>query len=140
MNVTEGVDKVAWLQATHLCHHHGKECIGGDVEWHTEEHIGTTLVELARQFAVGHIKLEEGVAGRECSLACRHIGSEVFLMLVGEHTRIPCRDDMTTAVWILLDAFHHLRNLVNAFVVPVAPLGTVNGTEVTVRVGPFIPN
>ena len=86
------------------------------------------MVELARQFAIGHIELEEGMAGREGRFASRHIGGEVLLMLIGEHARIPCRDDMPAAVRVLLDALHHLGNLVDALVVPIAPLGTVNGT------------
>jgi len=36
--------------------------------------------------------------------------------------------------------FQHLGNLVDAFVVPVAPLGTIDGAEVAIRVGPFVPD
>ena len=42
--VTKGMYKIAYLQATNLGHHHGKQCIRGNVEWDTQEHIGAALV------------------------------------------------------------------------------------------------
>ena len=128
MYVAKGMDEVAGLQATHLCHHHGEKGIGGDIERHAEEYVGATLIELARQFAVSHIELEEGMARWECRLASRYVGGKVLLVLIGQHTWIPRRDDMPATVGVRLDAFHHLLDLVDAFVVPVAPLCTIDGS------------
>ena len=61
-------------------------------------------------------------------------------MLVGQNAGVPCRHDVPAAIGVLLDALHHLGNLVDALVVPVAPLGTIDGTEVAIRVGPFVPD
>ena len=47
VHVAKGVDKRAGLQPAHLGHHHGQQGIGGDVERHAQEHVRTTLVELA---------------------------------------------------------------------------------------------
>ena len=60
--VASGVDEVTWFETTYLCYHHCQQGVGGDVEWHSEEGVCTSLVELAAQFAVGDIKLEEYVA------------------------------------------------------------------------------
>ena len=80
------------------------------------------------------------MAGWKCRLACCHIGSEVFLMLVRQDAGVPCRDNVPTAVGILLDTLDDISNLVDAFVVPIAPLGTIDRSKVAVRVGPFVPN
>ena len=47
MGVARCIDEIAWLQIAHLRHHHGKQRIGGNVERHTEEGVGTALIELA---------------------------------------------------------------------------------------------
>ena len=57
------IDEIAWLQVAHLCHHHGQQGIRGNVERHTQERVRTSLIQLATQFAVSHIKLEQDVAG-----------------------------------------------------------------------------
>src|SRR6478735_11904364 len=55
MRVAERVHEIAGLEARHLRHHHRQQRIGSDVEGHAEEHVGRTLIELARQFAIGDI-------------------------------------------------------------------------------------
>jgi predicted Zn-dependent protease len=47
-----------------LGHHHGEQCIARDVEGHAEEGVRTALVELAAEFALGHVELEQAVARR----------------------------------------------------------------------------
>ena len=47
MRVTCCIDEIAWLQVAYLCHHHGQQCIGGNVERNTEEGVCTALIELA---------------------------------------------------------------------------------------------
>ena len=44
---------------------HGQERVGCDVERNTEEGVGAALVELAGEFAVGHVELEKAMAGRQ---------------------------------------------------------------------------
>ena len=129
VGIAEGVDETARLEAGHLRHHQGEEGVGGDVERHTEEHVGTALVQLARQLAVADVELEHHVARRQ-----RHL-----LNLA----HIPRTDDEPARVGIFLYIIEYLRNLVNGGVVsagPRTPLLAVNGTEVAVRVGPFVPN
>ena len=63
VGVASGVDEVATLETADLCHHLKEKGIGGDVERHTEEGVGTTLVELEGEFAIGNIELEQTVTG-----------------------------------------------------------------------------
>ena len=44
MSVAECVDELARLKPRHLCHHHGEERIGSDVERHTEKNVRTSLI------------------------------------------------------------------------------------------------
>ena len=48
MRVAGRIDKVARLQVTHLCHHHGQQRIGGDIKWYAQEGVGTALIQLTR--------------------------------------------------------------------------------------------
>src|SRR4051794_10112805 len=47
MQVAEGVDEIARLQAGDLGDHHREQGVAGDVKGHAEKEIGTALVELA---------------------------------------------------------------------------------------------
>ena len=63
----------------------GQQGVGCDIEGYTQEHVGAALVQLARQFlhtvrALVHVKLEHGVAGRQCHLI--NLGG------------VPCRDNV----------------------------------------------
>ncbi len=57
--------EVARLQAANLGNHHGQKRIGRNIERNTQEGISAALVKLATELAVGHIELEEAVAGRQ---------------------------------------------------------------------------
>jgi hypothetical protein len=72
VGVARGMDEVATLESAHLCHHLEQKGIGGDIEGHSEEGVGTALVELEGEFAIGYIELEETVAGWESHLG--HFG------------------------------------------------------------------
>ena len=99
MRIAEGVNKCTSLEATHLCHHVREQCVGCNIEGDAEEHIGAALVQLAVEFAVGHMKLEECVAGHE-----RH-----FI----KFTNVPSRDDYSTAVGIVFDHVNGLFDLID---------------------------
>src|SRR5690606_5255226 len=103
--------------------------VGGDVEGHTEENVGAPLIELAGQLSICDIKLEQAVAGRQ-----RHI----FHLC-----RVPCADDQAAGVWIGPDLMDEIGNLVDRTAIrprPGAPLRAVNGPEVALLIGPFIPD
>lgn len=55
-------DEVTHLQSGLLRHHVRQQCVGRDVERHTEEHIRAALIHLAAQLAIGHVELEQHVA------------------------------------------------------------------------------
>ena len=70
--VATGPNKVAHIQVALLRHHVGEQGIAGDVEGHTQEDVGTALVQLAAQFAFAtsfggwcDVKLEERMAGHQ---------------------------------------------------------------------------
>ena len=65
VRVTQRDDELARLQVRHLGHHQREQRVGGDVEGHAQEDVGASLVHLAGELAVGHVELEEGVAGHE---------------------------------------------------------------------------
>ena len=65
MTITEGVNKVANSQIALLRDHMGQKCIARNIEWHPQEQISTALVKLTGEFALGYIKLKQGMAGSE---------------------------------------------------------------------------
>ena len=74
--VTTGPNEISHIQITLLRHHVGEQSIAGNIEWHTQENIGASLVQLATEFAFAafyqgrcHIKLEKRMARHE-----RHFG------------------------------------------------------------------
>jgi len=96
---------------------------------HAQEDVGAALVELAGQLAVGHVELEEGVAGRQLHL--RHVG------------HVPGRDNHPARVRTVFDLVQHLADLVDVRAVrrwPAAPLVAVDGPQFAVGVGPFVPD
>ena len=116
------------LQATHLRHHLQQQGIRCYVERHAEKGVGAALIELQREFAVGNIKLEQAVAGRQ-----------VHLLYV---CHIPCADNHTARVRGVLYLVYHIRYLVDMAAVgcrPGAPLVSVDGTQLAILVCPLVP-
>ena len=129
VQVAEGVDKLAGLQPRDLRHHQREQRVAGDVEGHTQEEVRAALVELATQLAVGHVELEQRVAGREFHLV--------------NLPDVPRADDVPARVGVPLKLCDDLVNLVHAAAVgraPVAPLRAIDAAEVAVGVGPFVPD
>ena len=129
VGVAGSVDKFAGLEACYLCHHQQEQGIGGNVERHAEEAVGRALVELEREAAVGNVELEEGVAGGQ-----GHVGH------VGD---VPGRHDEAARVGVLLDLAFDFGELVDNAAAPVgprAPLPAIDGAELAVFVGPFVPD
>jgi hypothetical protein len=94
-----------------------------------KKNVGAALIELQAQFAVGYIKLKQGMAGSQ--------------MHFGQFGYVPCTDDNAARIGIVLDRFHRLRNLIDgaALVVgPRSPLTAVNRAEIAVGVRPFVPD
>ena len=67
--VAPGPHHLPDLQIGLLSEHVGQQRVGGDVEGHSEEEVGAALVDLQAQAVVGHIALEEGVAGGQRHVA-----------------------------------------------------------------------
>ena len=107
VRIAQRMDEVTGLQARHLCHHHEQQGIGGDVERHAQEGVGAALVELQAEPSVGHIELEEHVAGRE-----------VHAVQVGH---VPRAHDDASRVGIVLQGVHDLLYLVDVASVVVWP-------------------
>ena len=98
MGVSGGVDELTWFQTANLGDHHGQEGIGSDIERDAEEGIRAALVELARQFPVSDIKLEQAMARRKSHLV--------------DLSGIPCGDEDPAGIGIVLDSLHNLGQLV----------------------------
>ena len=131
--VAAGPDEFARFQAGLLRDHHRQQRIRSDVERHPDEHVARTLVQLAAEPPVGHVELEQGVAGRQ-----RHV------LDLG---RVPCADHHTTGVGVVADQVEDIADLVDGAIRvfgsrrgPAAPLHTVHGTEVAILVRPVIPD
>ena len=129
VSIACGVDEVAGTESCDLCHHHKQETVGGDVEGYAEEGVCTALVELEAESAVGYVELEQDVAG-----------GEVHVTQVGH---VPCGNNQSTAVGIVLNLVDDIGNLVDVSAVvvgPAAPLIAVDMSEVAIGVGPFVPD
>ena len=121
--------KITGLQAADLRQHQRQQRIAGDVERHAEENIGAALIQLAAEFAVGHIKLKKRVARRQ-----RHLV---------EFGHIPRRHDDATRIRVVFEVVQHSCNLVDVAAIrgrPATPLFAVHRPQVTVFIGPFVPD
>ena len=129
MQVTEGVHEIAHLKTGHLSHHVGQERVTGNIEGHTQEQIGTALIELTTELSLTDVELKERVARRQ-----RH----------GIHLgRIPGADDEPATVGVLANLRDDLIDLMNRAPIspaPVGPLGPVHATQVSVCIGPLVPD
>lgn len=129
VGIAKGVDEVAILQAAGLCNHHGEEGVGGNVERNAKEDVGGALVELAAEAAVGYIELKEDVARREVH------GLEL--------ANIPCRDEETTGVGVVLNLADEIADLVDMATIgttPRTPLMAIDRAELAVGASPFVPD
>ena len=121
--------KVTDLKPALLRHHVRQKRVARDIEGHTKKNISTTLIQLAREFAVRYIKLKKRMAGRQ---------GHVF-----NFTYIPCRYDQAAGVRCFFDLIQYLSNLIDVLAVwcwPRTPLHAVDGPEIPCRAGPFVPD
>ena len=122
-------DELANLKPDLLRHHVSQQRVGRDIERHTEEHVGRTLIELTTQFAVGHIELEQQVARRQS-----------HVVYFGD---VPGRDDVTARIRRAAQRVDDGRDLVDVTALssrPRAPLVPVDRSEFTLGIGPFVPD
>src|SRR3546814_554405 len=158
VQVSKRVDEVANLQTALASDEVSEQRVRGGVIGHPKEPVCGSLVELAAEFSVGHMKLEQAVTWRQ--------GHNLDLR------RVPRGDDMAPAVWIPLQILNHLGDLVdrtlNQFVIsetianhfdcfklsiviveirdkfgcawPRPPLFAIDWSQFAVLVCPFIPN
>ena len=129
VGVAGRMHKLSGLQAAHLRYHEREQGVGGNVEGNAQEHVCAALIQLAGKLAIGHVELEKAMAGRK-----RH-----FVHLRG----VPGAHQHTARIRITADGFHHLRELVYAAAVrggPGAPLVPVDGAQIAVGIGPFVPD
>lgn len=129
VGVTASPDELARREPDDLRHHVRQRGVGRDVEWHAQEHVARTLVELAAQLAVGNIELEKRVARREGHLV--------------KICHVPCVHDDPARVRITLQCLDHRLDLVDVLAVrcrPGAPLRTVDRSQVAVLISPLIPD
>src|SRR5271165_3862863 len=129
MGVAKSVDEIADAEAALARNEMGQQRIARDVERHAEKDIGRALVELAGQLSLAHIELEQAVAGRQ--LHPPDVGD------------VPGRHDEAARVRITADFLDEPADLIVGLSVrafPGAPLLAVDGPEIAVGVGPFIPD
>src|SRR5258708_8803597 len=61
VRIAEGMHEFARLKTAYLRHHQREQGIGGDIERHAEENVGTALVHLAGKASIGHVELKQDV-------------------------------------------------------------------------------
>lgn len=136
MRIAQGVHEIAYFQPADLGDHVGQGGIGRDIERHSQEQVGRTLVKLAAQSSRpsshrwrGDIELEEGMTGWQGHLI--------------ELADIPGRHDMPARVRVGGDRFDDLGELVDLPAArgwPAAPLVAIDGAEFTGPVSPLVPD
>jgi signal peptidase I len=134
MNVSERVDELAGLEIAYLGDHQGQQGVGRYIKGNAEEDVGAALIKLTAQsgLAIGvarYIKLEKSVTRHQCHL--RQIG------------HIPGADDQSAAVGRLFYLRDQLGDLVDGLAIsaiPATPLFAIDGSELAVCIGPFVPD
>ena len=122
-------NEVADLKARLLGEHVGEQGVGRDVEGNAQEHVRAALVKLQRQAAVGHVQLEERVAGLE-----RHL-RQIADVPRGYHHAARIR--------VRLQRLEDLGNLVDVATIPGiprTPLDAVHRAQLAVLVRPLVPD
>src|SRR5690554_2281759 len=134
MTVAESVHKLPDYKVTLLGHHMSQEAVGGNIERNPQKQISTALIKLTEKPTIGHIELEQAVAGRQ-----RHAAFPGVILgahgLVWQFSRVPGSHDMPAGVRFGADLFNHLTDLVHHPAVralPAAPLLAVDGPQVAV--------
>ena len=94
MSVSCSVDKFSRLETAYLCNHHCQKGVGSDIERNSEEDVSAALVELAGEFSVSDIELEEGVTRREGHLF--------------HFSYVPGRDDHSAGIRIVLYLVYYI--------------------------------
>lgn len=121
MGIPKDMDELARFEPDYLSDHHRQERVGGDIERNPEESIGGSLVHLTGKLPVRDIELEHHMTWRE------------------EHTvglyRIIGHDEHSAGVRILLQGLDDILHLIHSFVVEIAPLETVDRTEIPMGSG-----
>src|SRR5215207_10417663 len=129
MGIAKGVDEFAGLQAGHMRDHMGEKRVRGDVERHTDENVGGTLVELAGEPSPRDIELEEAMARRK-----RHA------LDIG---RVPGRHNEPAGIRIAPQGRDDQGELIDRRAVgrgPGSPLRSIDRTQIAIGIGPFIPD
>ena len=108
MKIPKRVYKFTRCEITHVCYETCKQGVAGDVEWNTEEGVGTALVELAVQEVLS-LNLEV----KQC-MAWRQIHFVAALW-------IPPGDDKPSGVRICLNLVKESGDLVDAVPVRIIP-------------------
>src|ERR1041384_823902 len=133
MHIAERVDKFTRLQPANLGDHHSEQGIGSNIERHAEKHIRAALVELAGEFRPGFTR-----RGSYIELKQRMTGTEGHLRQV---RHIPGTYYEPPAVGVLFDLGDQVADLIVNYSVrpgPTPPLMAVDGTKVSLLIGPFI--
>ena len=118
--------KLTGFKIADLRQHHGQQRIGGNIERHAQKHVAAALIQHAGKFAVRHIKLKHHMTRRQAHF--------------GNFAHIPGRNNHSAVVGIVLKLVNHLCQLINSLAVPVSPLRTVNRSQITVFICPFVPD
>ncbi len=129
MSIAQRVHEVTRQQTRDLRDHHRQQRVGSDVKGHAQKHVGTALIKLTGKASFGHVELKQQMARRQCHL--RNIGG------------VPSRHDQSPRIGIRANRFHNLSNLIDTPAIgrdPRPPLLAVDGAELAIIVGPFIPN
>ena len=129
MGVTQCVNELPRLQIGDLGNHGCQQGVGGNVEGDAEKRIGTALIELAGQAAIGDMKLKQGVTGGELHL--------------GDFCDVPRADHHSPRVRLRSNQIDDLRDLIDCFAIagfPRPPLTSVDRAQLAVLVGPFVPD
>ena len=64
VGVAKCMHKFSCLEPGYLCDHLGQQRIGRDVKRHAQKDVGAALIQLARQTALGDVKLKQAMAWR----------------------------------------------------------------------------
>lgn len=136
VSVTESVNEPARLETGDMRDHMGQQGVRGDVEGHAQEHVRAAL---DRKHAQGPVcsahDLPERVAGRQGhSLTSAGFQAETIMR---RESGFSAMVRIRSAIW----SVSTVRNFVLlAMRAPFAPLALVYRAEISVLVGPFVPD
>ena len=117
MCISNYMNELPSLKSNDLSNHASQQCITCNIKWNSKPDISRSLIELARQLPIIHIKLRHHMARRKSHFwYIRHI---------------PCIQYDSSRIWVFLQSLNNLGQLVHPLTLVIRVIINIGSSEVS---------